>query len=132
MPTSTEESLQSAERLHTHVFRVKRPPKLLLEVEKELACVYWLERELYDEEASEGEGDRLSKREQSSSNGDDDMSSKPEASSLNAKNGSGDERDSGGGGALCEESMESSFICLAISKESIMVPCVGVWFDNFL
>ena len=51
MPTSTEESLHSDERLRTHRFRVKGPPKLLVEVEEELPCEYWLERVLYDEEA---------------------------------------------------------------------------------
>jgi len=69
----------------------------LVEVNEELPCVYWLERELYDEETSEGEGDRLSKREQSSSNDDEDMPSKPEESSSNEENDGDEERDAGSG-----------------------------------
>ena len=120
MPTSTEESLHSDERLRTHRFRVKGPPKLLVEVEEELPCEYWLERVLYDEEASEAEGDTLSKQQQPSSNDDDDMPSKPEESSSNEENDGDEDRDSGGGGALYEESTESRFICLASSKEFMM------------
>jgi hypothetical protein len=69
----------------------------LVEVDEELPCVYWLEREFYDEEASEGDGDRLSKREQSSSNDDDDMPSKLEESSSKEENNGDEERDAGSG-----------------------------------
>lgn len=120
----TEESPQSAERLRTHGFRDKELPKPLVEVDEELPCEFRLARELYDEEASEGEGEKLSKWEQSSSNDDDDddMPSKPEQSCSNEENDVEEDRDSSDGGALYEESTESRLIWLARSKE-FMVAC---------
>ena len=71
--------------------------------------------------ASKGKGDMLLKRQQSSSNNNkNDMLSKPEESSSNEENDGNEDRDSGNGGLLYEDSVKSRFICLASSKEFMM------------